>query len=86
LIAQKSPTTSQTWGGRPGASILFLTVIAEAEALPNRSAAKLIKASFIMRMRFLHTLYSLSQARPGGILVQLSSPTSSKPLNLAETG
>ncbi|MGA8435110.1 MAG: hypothetical protein WB713_10020, partial [Methyloceanibacter sp.] len=61
LMAQKSPTTFQISGGRPGPSVRFLTVIAEAEALVKRSAAKLARPSFIMRMRFLQTYIDLSQ-------------------------
>jgi hypothetical protein len=56
-MAQKSPTIFQISGGKPGPSVLFLTVIAEAEALPRRSAAIAIKASLNMRMHFLHTLH-----------------------------
>jgi hypothetical protein len=80
LIAQKSPTIAQICGGSPGASVLFLTVIAKAEALPKRSAAKATKASFIMRMRFLHTITSTVENTPGRILVQSGNPARQKPL------
>jgi len=61
-------------------------VIAEAEALVKRSAARVTKASFIMRMRFLQGLYFACRNMPGGILVKCRDPTRPRPLNPAEAG
>ena len=84
-MAQKSPTIFQISGGRPGASVLFLTVIAEAEALPKRSAARVTKASFIMRMRFLQTLLCLSQ-HAGRHLSEMLKPHKSQALEFGRNG
>src|SRR4029078_677670 len=53
LIAQKPPTTSQISGGRPGASVRFLTVIASADPAKARSVAAAIRTSLMIRMHFL---------------------------------
>src|SRR4029078_9362222 len=70
LMAQKPPTSCQISGGRPGGSVLFLTVIAYAAPLPTTPARPVTRTSFIIRMRFLSIVTLAFPDAPARILVE----------------